>query len=1008
MRKALKLVPRPEEQFVERYERLHAWALSLTSGNEDQANDLVHDAFIQFILRRDELGEIQNPDGYLRRMLRNIFVSRLRRSASLQQFVSSVADYDSAELGLRIVDPHDQMQIANELRRICLYASERKETSKVGSVLIMRFFHGYYMNEIGQVLRSPMDSIYTFLKLARREAKLFLDDPASMKFVVSQASREGAGNAEAKRNPSKLLTELRDFIFRSRRGACIPPERLTRFYAKTADEKFEATDVAHIVSCPTCLDEVNQMLELPFLAERYPTDTLGDSDERGRRGGDDGGPTDGGGGSPVSTLKRKHSRRFKEVFDHRPQELRIAVNGFVLGSQKVGQEVNEQTISVHIDEQISFVEVISEQGLLLLCSEVEQPVEGGIEQSAQARFSDGRRLELSLDFLGAWPTLHVLYRDPAFRSAGSAASEIVEESTTPGQDRREVGAIDRLIDPTVSRARHRLAAWWRSMSDRGFWLRPATVTALIALVLVSVFLFTEFKRGPVSPPTASTLLAQAATAEQLIAAKTDQVIHRTINLEEKKVTGELVAHQRIEIWQSAEKGITARRLFDDRDALVAGDWRRADGVETIYHHGVRPQLQLAPEKRPALPASFDEVWQLDPSAKDFSRLIEETQKASVEEKANTYSITYESASTGNESSAARGIHLVKAALVLNRVDLHPIEQTLVFRQGDEIRSFKFVETAFEGRSPTTVAPAVFEPDAVLTGSAARTEKTEPKSETKTSSSPSPNLATSELEVEVLGRMNQAGAFLGEQLSVTRTPEGALLVHGIVETDQRKSEILRSLGDVTRNPAVKVRIETVAEAQKRQPVAASNPITLQGVEVTQGGAPAETDLRNYFAGKRGLSGDALDQEMRRFSVRVFNRSLQARQHALALTQIAARFSTADLQTMNPEARAKWRAMLSDHARSFRKEMAVLRQELEPIFPALSSGTANVEIASDADLASAAKRLFELASANDDAISRSFSISAENSKSAPIKTAQFWRALSNAESIAEKIQRAASIK
>src|SRR6266487_4392744 len=175
MLKPLKLVPNPEDQFIERYERLHGWALALTAGDQERAEDLVHDAFIQFTLRRVELGAIENLDGYLHRMLRNMFLSEVRRASNLQQLPHSIADYESAELGLRSSDAQARLQIADELRRICRYSSERKETSKAGSVLILRFFHGYYLNEIAQVMRSSPQAVDERLKIARKEAKLFLD-----------------------------------------------------------------------------------------------------------------------------------------------------------------------------------------------------------------------------------------------------------------------------------------------------------------------------------------------------------------------------------------------------------------------------------------------------------------------------------------------------------------------------------------------------------------------------------------------------------------------------------------------------------------------------------------------------------------------------------------------------------------------------------------------------------------------------------------------------------------
>ncbi len=138
----------PEDLFVQRYQLLMGWALSLTGHNQALAEDLVHDAFIQFTLRRAELGAIENTDAYLHRMLRNMHLSQVRRAGLIEDTRVSIANFDSIELGLRAVDPREDVTVQDELRLICQYTCARKETSKAGSVLILRFFHGYYPSEI--------------------------------------------------------------------------------------------------------------------------------------------------------------------------------------------------------------------------------------------------------------------------------------------------------------------------------------------------------------------------------------------------------------------------------------------------------------------------------------------------------------------------------------------------------------------------------------------------------------------------------------------------------------------------------------------------------------------------------------------------------------------------------------------------------------------------------------------------------------------------------------------
>src|SRR5207245_4838250 len=135
----------------------------------------------------------------------------------------------------------------------------------------------------------------------------------------------------------------------------------------------------------------------------------------------------------------------------------------------------------------------------------------------------------------------------------------------------------------------------------------------------------------------------------------------------------------------------------------------------------------------------------------------------------------------------------------------------------------------------------------------------------------PVMATPALEVEVLQLLNQANAFMGEQLSITRTPDGKLLVSGLVETEERKSELIRALATVRNNPAVRIEVETVAKAAQRESPKSPGNITVERIEATEGTSPVYADLKKKFS----------DDEARRYSDRVRARSLQARRPPIAL-------------------------------------------------------------------------------------------------------------------------------
>src|SRR6266496_5709681 len=133
-----------EDLFIERYQRLLNRALQLTERNRQEAEDLLHDAFVHFTLVRPDLNAINNLDNYMLTILRNLHLSHIRRAARSAHGPRSLVDFDSLQIGLRADDLRTQMQIHDELRLICHYACVRKDTSKAGSVLLLRFFRGYY------------------------------------------------------------------------------------------------------------------------------------------------------------------------------------------------------------------------------------------------------------------------------------------------------------------------------------------------------------------------------------------------------------------------------------------------------------------------------------------------------------------------------------------------------------------------------------------------------------------------------------------------------------------------------------------------------------------------------------------------------------------------------------------------------------------------------------------------------------------------------------------------
>src|SRR3569832_84855 len=386
-----------EQLFTDRYANLRVWAMYLTH-HQSTADDLVHDLYVQWMLSRTRLEEIENIDGYLRTMLRNMHFSRTSRAAQrLQETTLSIADYDSSQLGWTAIEPPRRMQASEELHQICAYACFRKESSKASSVLILRFFHNYFPTEIASILNSSRNCVDQWHRLARREAKSFINRPGGVRLVNSESPAKAP--VRYLRPDCDLMFDLQQLIFSSCHGDCLPQQELNEVYAEGNDETLTTGKLAHVVSCPKCLDAVNAILGLPVLSERNRSEQKDPPSDLFGGGVSGGGPTE---------LRRKLAHRLRRTHEHKLHELRIAVNGLLVSSMKVSSDISELDLNLAPEDPIEFVEIYSEQGIQLLFFSINSRGPQ-FEQWAWIELSEGRLLEASYQDADG-PSLHVVYR----------------------------------------------------------------------------------------------------------------------------------------------------------------------------------------------------------------------------------------------------------------------------------------------------------------------------------------------------------------------------------------------------------------------------------------------------------------------------------------------------------------------------------------------------------------------------------------------------------------------
>jgi RNA polymerase sigma factor (sigma-70 family) len=998
---------RHEDLFVQRYGLLMNWSRKLTRHNEQMAEDLLHDVFVQFTLARPNLEAIDNLDGYLYSMLRNRHLSSMRRAARVPMDQLSTEEYDSAEARLRSTDPRQRIKVLDELRTICRYACARKRTSRAGSILILRFFLGYYPTEIVQVSKSSRPAVDSWLKIARTEARSYLDDPGRLAFLGA-AGQAAIGHCDG--SHSDFLLELRSSIFSASDTECPSSPGLQEIY--TAPAGICSEDLAHVVSCAACLDTANSLLGLPPLRDRYPADTVGR----------DNGPRSGGTGISTSTGGRlaRCRRKAKEVFEHSASKLSVSVNGFRVGTQTICSEISEVTLNLNVDERIGFVEVHSEQDVLLLAMDVEPPPEGPAQQSSCIELSDDRSIDLAISFVSAWPELKLRYRDPALTAAVVSPADASDQAG----DHRVVKALSIADEPPpaagkpvqgsancqvaslpipTGEGRGGARNWVLRMLDLipdGFWLRPATITAALTIILIAALLLV---RLPVPAVSAAVLLDKASESEKLMLARPDSLIHRILTMEARDLNRNLlISHRKIETWGSSRPvsgHSAARRVYDEHGRLLALEFVDEHGSSQIYRSS-GPGVEFGGQADDAL-LSGKEIWRTDMSAARFASLVAGLQNAAVTEDSRAYHIRYDN----NRGFAPEW--LVMAALVLAKPGLHVIEETIDVRRNGALVEYKFVEDVFEHVKPTALPAGAFKVDATLTPPEGVLPPPGSGSAASPTASPHPAdsvTATADLEVEVEYLLDRVKANQGEQVAVSRTPDDKLLVKGIVDTASRKSRILEGLASVAHNPAVRIDISTVDEIARRGKQV-SGSVTVQKLEIVAATRiPVFAELRRHFL-EIGISEAQLDEQVSRFSARVLQESGEALRNAWALRRLADQMSRNAGQALTTQARSKQLVMISEHASSCISSYERLQRDLEPIFPGvgLRGSPDAVKITDETDLARMLRLLVAQAAAADAAVRSAFTISSGKSE-----LGQDWRSrlrepLRNAEELASSIAR-----
>src|SRR5262245_9481550 len=142
-----------DEFFEEEHERLYK-ALYFVTGNRQDAEDLMQDAFMRLWERWDRIDQITDPTGYLFRVALNGFRMRRRRAATALRKIAPIADER---------DLFAEAEMRTDVQRLLLGLTVRQRAA-----LLLVDLLGYPSEEAARILRVRPSTVRALATKGRR------------------------------------------------------------------------------------------------------------------------------------------------------------------------------------------------------------------------------------------------------------------------------------------------------------------------------------------------------------------------------------------------------------------------------------------------------------------------------------------------------------------------------------------------------------------------------------------------------------------------------------------------------------------------------------------------------------------------------------------------------------------------------------------------------------------------------------------------------------------------
>jgi RNA polymerase sigma factor (sigma-70 family) len=858
-----------EGMFTAKYPWLLRWALHFAQNDPAAAEDLVQETFVRVLLLKDTLCDLDNIEPFLYTHLRYAYLTERRRGRNHSFQSLAAVDFDTLSITLRTSAAFDQIEVQNELRKILVFLLWRRRAAKFANMFLLRFFHEFSHEDIAKICLVSRHAVDLALARAREELKAYIADPQQIRVL-------GRGNApEIKPQntavPShKFANDMMSEIFQSVWGACPSDDQMEQRYRALTLRPLENDLLAHLVGCRTCLDKIARVFKSspPSQPQRISLGSI-------RRSMKITAATRSGKAvtrSEKTSLARifdHGKRRMRETFDHYPSDLVIALNAETVAVRDISSSRAVLRVETRSAAQLELIEILSEQGILLLMLPVTQhPPQSPPELRQEVQLSDDRTLALCVRFTGEGALIEATYLDPHFATDANELQALADlQEDNLGFDEISSGELLDVLPSGDMHPTHRAGRWRRllksaksAIGSRGA-LVPVAVSVLIAGVLAWVALTHSKERMD-----AGSVLRETTQSEGRL----------------RTAFGPGVVHQQVEIRASGR--VRRRDIYRDLDGRRRPKPQPMDSDERI----LRAKL-----------AEAQDDWDDPLSAANFEAWRDRTphQHEDVERSGTDLLTVTTTASSGP---------VLRQSMTIRLGDHHPVARSLLFRDQESIQ---VAELSYEVVSWGPATESWFE-----------SSLGEPSQPATRPAVALPTLHSFEVSEDQLD-MAELGVMVAlqelqadtERLRESRTRSG-IVVTGIVESDARKRQIFTRLKAI---PHVAATIWSYRDIEAK-PQDGFQHMNITALSV----AAEESPLDKYCAARR-LARDRCRQSAHQ----ILNASASLVRECKRLHDLAGQFPS------SRELTAGARALLDQLTTVYVEHLVVAVREEEDSFPLL---------------------------------------------------------------------------